>query len=499
MRLYTFLSTLFLPLLLSAFCLSAVPVHAELSWDIQVVDENASWIGNGQVPIAVDSDGNPHIAYSGRPPLSYASWNGSGWSIQNVTYNNKTAYGFALDFKLDAHDTPHILSGSVAYSRWTGTEWDTQTVTTDHTVFASLALDSHGSPHVAYITGDELKYATLNGSNWTNQTVDTLPEINFVVSLALDSNDTPHIMYSSPSFYVDNSTGVQYRSINVKLAVWKDSSWSIESVLASLTVRDFGNMILDSNDHLHFLCSERRYFSAETAYLRDILYVSWDGSSWNTQTVALNVTLEHIGFLALGPDDYPHIVYISGDVIYTRWTGTTWENQTVGDATNKPCCLAVDSNGNPHISYLKYPPNASNIYILNLMYATATIPDTQPSQPLNVSIVSPENKTYSTTEVPLTFTASEQASSIYYSVNGEANVSITGNTTLTNLTNGTHNLTIYAEDNIGNTGVSETIYFTISEEADSSPAFPDSTLLLVSAAIIIGAVITVVYVWRKVK
>jgi hypothetical protein len=82
------------------------------------------------------------------------------------------------------------------------------------------------------------------------------------------------------------------------------------------------------------------------------------------------------------------------------------------------------------------------------------------------------------------------SSTYYYSLDGEANVAITENTTLTNLTNGTHNLTIYAEDNNGNTEASETIYFTVTKEADS-------TLLLISAAIITAiAIIVVVYVWK---
>jgi hypothetical protein len=204
-----------------------------------------------------------------------------------------------------------------------------------------------------------------------------------VVSLALDSNDTPYIMYSSPSSYVDSSTGKEYRSVEIKLAVWKNSSWNSETVLASLILGEFGNMVLDSNDNPHFLCTERRYFNAEHTFLRDILYASRDGSAWKTQTAASNVTLEHIGFLALDPEDHPHIAYIAGNLVYTRWTGTAWESQTVDthNAAFKPCYLAVDSNGNPHISYLKYPPNATSLNILYLMYATATIPDTQPSPP----------------------------------------------------------------------------------------------------------------------
>ena len=369
--------SLFLSFVLLAFCL-AVPVNTELVWDIQVVDEDA---GIGNCPIVVDANDNPHIAYKGYPLSSYASWNGAGWNIQQLG-----TYGFVYDLVLDANGDPHITLGSLAYAKWKIRFWDMQTVTTNNTVYSSLALDSSGKPHVAYSIGNELKYASQNGSKWNIQTVDRLREINFRVSLEIDSNDTQYIMYSIPSSYVDDK-GIATDSVNVMLAVCKNSSWNIEHVLASSNFAEFGNMVLDSNDRPHFLATQGPFVNSENmVYVRDILHVSWDGSAWNIQTVASNVTLANLGFLALGPDDNPHIVYHSrwpGGVMYTRWTGTTWESQTVDsdeEVTSQPVCyLAVDSTGNPHITYLKIPPNTSfNSRRIHLMYATANI--TKPAE-----------------------------------------------------------------------------------------------------------------------
>ena len=71
------------------------------------------------------------------------------------------------------------------------------------------------------------------------------------------------------------------------------------------------------------------------------------------------------------------------------------------------------------------------------------------------------NKTYSVTDIPLNFTLKEPASQITYSLDGQANVTITGNATLTCLSNGGHNITLYATDVVGNIGVSETVYFSV--------------------------------------
>jgi hypothetical protein len=363
-----FLSLLLLSTLLVTFL--AAPAHAAPSWNVQIVDEDASGIGNGYCPIAVDSNNNPHIAYSGSPEARYASWNSSDWNIQQIP-----SYAFVHDLALDANGNPHITLGSLAYGTWNGSDWDFQTVTTDYTVYSSLALDSSGNPHVAYITGDKLKYASRNGSNWNTQTVDTSPEIGLSVSLALDPNDTPYIMYCTPSSYVDDN-GVEVRSVNVKLAVWKNSGWNIEPVLPSSNFNDFGNMVLDSNGYQHFLA---------TLGFNTILYVSWDGFAWNVQTVASDVNVASFrGFLALNPHDYPSIVYIADGVKYARWTGAAWgwESYNVGtpdtvrDASG-PCYLALDSNGNPHISSRVFlssqMSHPQNFFTSTILYATANV------------------------------------------------------------------------------------------------------------------------------
>jgi hypothetical protein len=78
-----------------------------------------------------------------------------------------------------------------------------------------------------------------------------------------------------------------------------------------------------------------------------------------------------------------------------------------------------------------------------------------------VRILSVENKLYDTSTVPLTFTLNELASHITYSLDGEENVTILENTTLTGLANGDHYLTVYASDKAGNIGASETVYFSV--------------------------------------
>lgn len=103
--------------------------------------------------------------------------------------------------------------------------------------------------------------------------------------------------------------------------------------------------------------------------------------------------------------------------------------------------------------------------------------------PPHVVIVSPENRVYNQSDVPLTFLIYEAPSSISYSLNGQDNVTITGNTTLNGLPNGNHNLTVYVTDRSGNTGVSEITHFTVAAP-ELFPIVPIATLL-------IGSLVTV--------
>jgi N-acetylneuraminic acid mutarotase len=100
--------------------------------------------------------------------------------------------------------------------------------------------------------------------------------------------------------------------------------------------------------------------------------------------------------------------------------------------------------------------------------------------PPEITVISPENMTYNDSNVTLTFSTSEPTSKISYSLDGQDNVTITGNTTLNKVPKGAHNLTVYATDQFGNTGASETIYFHI----DVPEPFPTAAVAAASVIVV---------------
>jgi hypothetical protein len=133
-------------------------------------------------------------------------------------------------------------------------------------------------------------------------------------------------------------------------------------------------------------------------------------------------------------------------------------------------------------------PEWANISSPSLLATPSFPPISNPSPPQikaqPIIILSPQNKTYTTTDVPLNFTVSESVERICYSLDAQDNVTIDGNTTLTGLSNGEHNVTVYATDVTGNIVASETITFTVTKELEPFPTTLVATASGTSAAII---------------
>jgi hypothetical protein len=100
-----------------------------------------------------------------------------------------------------------------------------------------------------------------------------------------------------------------------------------------------------------------------------------------------------------------------------------------------------------------------------------------------VDVVSPISKAYNATNVSLVFTVNKPATWAGYSLDGQENVTVTGNFTLSGLSSGLHNVTMYANDTLGNMGASATISFNVE--------LPFPTMLVVDVFVASAGIIAV--------
>ncbi len=112
--------------------------------------------------------------------------------------------------------------------------------------------------------------------------------------------------------------------------------------------------------------------------------------------------------------------------------------------------------------------------------------------PPEIKVVSPASQTYNESSVSLVFTVNKPVSWMGYSLDGQDNVTVTGNATLSGLTNGVHNLTLYAKDTFENTGASETVSFSV------EVPFPATLVVApVATVAVVGAVLAIYFKKRK--
>lgn len=216
---------------------SALQTEEGPAWSIQIVDTSGITGLDISTSIALDSDGRPRTSYGdpAQGPLKYATWNGSSRDSQTIDSSNSVSEGTSLI--LDEKDQPHICysgietsggqitgpgpmkitrgEGFVNYAVWNDSSWVIETAGLRGSLGRpSLALDSHGQPHVT-CGGVVLKYATRRGSSWDAETVDSAPAGSLgggFTSLVIDSTGHPHIGYFDPT------------NGDLKYGTWKDSS-----------------------------------------------------------------------------------------------------------------------------------------------------------------------------------------------------------------------------------------------------------------------------------
>ena len=177
--------------------------------------------------------------------------------------------------------------------------------------------------------------------------------------------------------------------------------------------------------------------------------------------VAYHQWINHVSYTL---DNQKHVAY-TGEIRDLNWS-TILEGLSEGShslkfsASCKSYYMTSSSGGNP---YYRIYGASSDVFNFTVVHTP------------EISILSLENETYKTSNIPLDFAVNEPVSKIEYCLDGQEKLIVDGNVTLTGLSDGLHNVTIYATDVDGYVGVSETACFEIE-------AFP--TLLVAIASVI---------------
>ena len=419
------------------------------SWSIQTVVSSDV----GACYLALDSSGNPHIAYYNNTDghLKYASWSGSSWGTPQTVDPEAVVSGLSL--ALDSSGNPHIAyldvngtHSNLKYVSWSGSSWGTPQIVDDGSGagwYCSLALDSSGNPHIAYYDPlNGLIYASWSGSAWSKTVVDSNGIVFAYCSLALDSSGNPHISYY---YCLDSSTTY------LKYASWTAASgWSTQTADSTLGAGWYCSLALDSSGNPHI-----SYYDSTNKVLK---YVSWSGSSWanpqkvdSTGDISQYMSGGGLGSycsLALDSSGNPHISYYdatNGHLKYVSWSGSSWGTPQTVDSTAafRYCSLALDSKGNPYISY--YDPTNHILKLASVSTPPSPSPTPSPTPtPTPTPTPAPAAVTPSPTVTQPPGSTPTPAPTLTPSVTATPTPSSTTSPSPAETVNGTTSLMIYA-------------------------------------------------------
>jgi hypothetical protein len=407
------------------------------AWTLETVD--ATDVVGQHTSLVLDTRGNPHISYYDvtNDALKYAVKLGGAWTMETVDATGDV--GWYTSLALDTQGKPNVSYWDVAnddlkYAIKVEGVWTTETVDATGNVgrYTSLALDAEGNPQICYWDASphyNLKYATKRFNAWEILSIDEGGDVGRFAALALDYQGNRHVsyhdngngdlLYSTSAVQLASPVGGEHWSAGgqetvtwdgageVDILLSQDGGASYVTLLSSVsggiaavnvpgwttdlarvkivrnspystsespalfsiglekrypwwttkvdTVGDVGawaSLALGPQGNPHI--SYHRY--SDDATYNDLKYAVKTGGSWATETADASGTTGTRTSLALDEEGNPHISYYwsAGHLRYaTRVTGGSWVKETVwsGTAGGFHNSLALDAQGNPHIGF----------------------------------------------------------------------------------------------------------------------------------------------------
>ena len=361
----------------SALCAMAVVIATTTDgqdrWETEVVSREGT-----KPELALDADGQPHIAYMTEALVGavfYAS-RGDSWTSEILA----EGYFYApMDILVDVDGLIHIAYHDhdfqdLAYAVGTGDgDWNVANIShPGHDGWdPSIAVEPDGTVHILAIDPSQfgsdagVELFSLRGGVWSGQEIGSGPiPYEFGTGLVADDEGRLHAVYHDGSEAFSSSGGG-----DLYYAVFSDDRWSAGPIDSEGDVGKFASLALDSFGRPHIAYLERSDF-----FEGRVKYAHHNGDAWEFETIDTLTDLE-IGFLgarrttevAVDALDRVYLAYSDRGVLkFARKTESEWEIEEItgpresGFALGQFASLDVEANGRPHIAYYELPESPAS-------------------------------------------------------------------------------------------------------------------------------------------
>jgi PKD repeat protein len=298
-------------------------------------------------------------------PKIYYTLNGSNPTIKSTLYDWPISINIigTTILKFFAVDKAGLISSIITRTytldkQGVGGTWNSTIIDTNG-MYNSITIDKSGYPHIAYYqTGNsetdnpKLKYTYKDKTGWHKEIVDSVAAgAGFYVSLALDSLNYPHLVYGEV-FGPDSTDKLKY--------AYKDANgWHI-IILTENSYISYINMVLYKDQpRISF------YNDSANNGLGELQYMYKSSTNWVIENVTPKSSGGRWNSLAIDSTGNPRISYydiysgpVQGSLRYAERTSEgVWKTAIVdGNMIDKLNVgmwnsIALDTLGNPHISY----------------------------------------------------------------------------------------------------------------------------------------------------
>jgi hypothetical protein len=209
-------------------------------------------------------------------------------------------------------------------------------------VSASLALDSHGNPHIAY-GGDQLYYAWFDGSTWQHDVPDTTPGAGVDVHLFLDSADQPHFLYSAGSIYTPALLHT-YRN---------QAGWQHETIFSTFCLKTISDAAIDPQGRLVVVFHGSLSCYESNIETQHIWYAQQAPNGWDVTLVSDSGMSASLAFDSSGQPFLSYYDASLGRLTAAARSGSVWAIEMVTDEIRNAISSLpfFDAQGTLHIIY----------------------------------------------------------------------------------------------------------------------------------------------------
>jgi hypothetical protein len=319
-----------------------------LNWTVETVDDE--WKVGAHPTIVLGPDDVPRVIYEDYkyPRIKMGERVDSKWNLSVVksrarwptaTVDSKGRYH--LTFLSMGNNCPNYGVGENG-------SWDFEVIREfPFHMPESIVTDSLDMPHIGGISADGVFHIFSDGTTWKIEEVERRDETSGFdyVSLDADRESNLHMAY------------LDFFNFVLRYAFWNGLSWRVERV--DDLQPSFTSIAVTSDGEPHIL------YRGLSGVLRHAVKM---GNSWTVEELPF---AKWLGVIVIDSHDRMHLAFTHDDLLtlgYAYHDGNSWRWDIIEEAKAAgEISLAIDSKGNPHMSYYKQSAD-------NLRYVTVSEP-----------------------------------------------------------------------------------------------------------------------------